>query len=169
VKTYLLFDGEFVKIGKSANPKKRLATFQTASAASLHLITVIDGDVERELHTRFASTRVRGEWFFLSYELRMFITETTGNYFPVPFFTWLSAQKDRKDVVGQFAVIALSDRKFPRRANRLHLLMQHYPLHQKAFRKVAKLVHREWREFVRTGKRTWAATHKRETPWFGIL
>jgi hypothetical protein len=44
---------------------RRVATLQTASPAPLVLLACMDGDrqAEARLHRRFASARVRGEWF----------------------------------------------------------------------------------------------------------
>jgi hypothetical protein len=55
----------FVKIGYSNNPSKRLSGLQTASPHDLTLFRVLPGEVEDEhdLHQRFSSHRVRGEWF----------------------------------------------------------------------------------------------------------
>lgn len=54
-----------VKIGLSVRPEKRNAQLQTATAEHLRIVaTVLGGsDMERELHARFASSRLNGEWF----------------------------------------------------------------------------------------------------------
>ena len=57
----------FVKIGYSDKPNKRLKSLQTSSANKLTLVHAVEGDkaLESALHTRFATHRVRGEWFSL--------------------------------------------------------------------------------------------------------
>lgn len=55
-----------IKIGVSRAPAERLSSLLTASPVDLKLLLVTLGgrSEERALHVRFASARVRGEWFF---------------------------------------------------------------------------------------------------------
>ena len=65
------------KIGfTKAHPEKRLANLQTGSPGELVLCVMHPGtpDTERQLHERFASSRIRGEWFELTDELRAYMT-----------------------------------------------------------------------------------------------
>ena len=59
-----------VKIGLAHDVMKRVYTLQTAHHATLRLLRVFPGGkrVERELHQRFRSAHIRGEWFALSAE-----------------------------------------------------------------------------------------------------
>lgn len=54
-----------VKIGRSADPARRLRFLQCGAPDVLSLIRVVDGDIETEkwLHERFAEHHIRGEWF----------------------------------------------------------------------------------------------------------
>lgn len=54
-----------VKIGFSTEPDGRLSTLQTSHHGELKIIAAIEGtrEDERALHERFASVRMRGEWF----------------------------------------------------------------------------------------------------------
>ena len=54
-----------VKIGHAANPRRRLYSLQIGSSLPLSLVALLDGDrkEEADLHRRFASQRIRGEWF----------------------------------------------------------------------------------------------------------
>lgn len=54
-----------VKIGVAADPFKRLSELQTGNHEPLRIIATVEGDVEHEssFHARFASHRLRGEWF----------------------------------------------------------------------------------------------------------
>ncbi len=54
-----------VKIGVAADIVKRVRQLQTNQPVPLRIIRVVEGDpvVERELHRRFHSLRVSGEWF----------------------------------------------------------------------------------------------------------
>jgi hypothetical protein len=64
-------NGGPVKIGRSRFPEQRLAWFQTAHAERLVLRAVVAGEpsFERELHRRFADSRMLGEWFEPTLEL----------------------------------------------------------------------------------------------------
>lgn len=60
---------DLVKIGYTyGDPSRRLSDLQTGQADPLRLMGVADGDevTERNWHARFASSRVRGEWFRLT-------------------------------------------------------------------------------------------------------
>lgn len=69
---YLLneINGEHWKIGKTKSPKDRLRTFNVKLPFRVEFDTLIKTDdrhsLESELHSRFASKRINGEWFALS-------------------------------------------------------------------------------------------------------
>jgi len=72
---YLLktpLDGTLFKIGKASNPYNRLKTFNVKLPFPIQyecLIQTTDMSLlERELHTKFASKRLDGEWFRLDQE-----------------------------------------------------------------------------------------------------
>ena len=69
-----------VKIGRTANARKRLAELQTASAEQLVIRGVITSNRERELHTKFASKRMAGEWFQCDDELEKYMSDLFGPY-----------------------------------------------------------------------------------------
>lgn len=54
-----------IKIGFTANLDYRMEHLQTACPYKLELLATVKGGLgtERELHTRFAEHRIRGEWF----------------------------------------------------------------------------------------------------------
>ena len=66
---YLLQTEHGYKIGKSVNPKSRIASLRTASSFKIHVLAVIYaskmGALERALHASFASKKIRGEWYLL--------------------------------------------------------------------------------------------------------
>lgn len=66
-KTYLMVDSNtgLTKIGFSVNPKKREVTLQSEKP-TISLLKICDNNVEHELHVKYATKRVRGEWFRLS-------------------------------------------------------------------------------------------------------
>lgn len=65
IKTYLVHNPNsgLYKIGKSINPKKRVVEIQGMAGNRLKLLYVIHNDVERELHTKFATQCHYSEWF----------------------------------------------------------------------------------------------------------
>lgn len=79
---YFIRAGEYVKIGKAADPEDRMRGMQTACPFHMRLVGTIDcrsdGGAyiyERKLHHRFRSLRVRGEWFRWDKGLKRFIQE----------------------------------------------------------------------------------------------
>jgi len=66
---YLMVDSQtgFHKIGYSKNPKVRESTL-FSEKPSIELLGAWEGSFsdERELHEKFATTRIRGEWFDLN-------------------------------------------------------------------------------------------------------
>lgn len=60
-------DTSLIKIGTSKNPVYREGTLHSKEP-SIHLIAIWEGDkrVERMLHNKFQTKRVRGEWFRLT-------------------------------------------------------------------------------------------------------
>lgn len=66
-KTYFLRDAitEYTKIGKSIDINRRLKEIKSANP-TVELITVIDKDIELELHHEYEHKRMNGEWFNLT-------------------------------------------------------------------------------------------------------
>jgi hypothetical protein len=62
---YFISCGPFIKIGRTHDVPRRLATLQVGSPYPLKLLIEMDGGerVEKELHARYAAYRVGGEWF----------------------------------------------------------------------------------------------------------
>ena len=80
---YFIRDGNYIKIGISVDPWKRLASFQTSHHNELELLAVMPGseDLEAGLHRSFARFSKRGEWFEQNPQLLAFI-ETVRTTFP---------------------------------------------------------------------------------------
>lgn len=74
---YFIGSGSAIKIGRSVNPRKRLASLQTAHHDKLELLAVMPGDTHTEanLHLMFAAYRLNGEWFRDCEEIRNYISE----------------------------------------------------------------------------------------------
>jgi len=68
-------NGKRVKIGRSINPASRLKSLQSGSPSALRLVAVWPGgnSLERQLHERFATSRLHGEWFAMSAAIAMYI------------------------------------------------------------------------------------------------
>lgn len=62
---YFIQAGEYIKIGLSDNPKKRLARLQTANPNKLELLCTVEGGIKEEgmYHLYFEECRAHGEWF----------------------------------------------------------------------------------------------------------
>jgi hypothetical protein len=65
--TYLMFDGNYYKIGKSKNPLMRLKALKTGNP-NIELLAYTDKIEEKYLHNRFFESKIGGEWFNLSKE-----------------------------------------------------------------------------------------------------
>lgn len=83
--TYVAQRQGWVKIGRTIELKNRLAALRQGHCsmpvgmfhwAPLHLLTVFPGDSEKELHTRWATDRVRGtEWFTPGWDMSVWLDE----------------------------------------------------------------------------------------------
>lgn len=72
-------DVGLIKIGLAKNIRKRLSGLDSQSAVALTFLGYVPGGraVELELHARFGSHRVRGEWFHPVEELLALIAEAS--------------------------------------------------------------------------------------------
>jgi len=98
--TYLMFDGEFCKIGYSNNPEQRLRGFKVA-VPECKLICYGRGITESQLHTMFAKNRVKGEWFYLNFndvaKITKLITDQNSEEIQViQFSRWLDENWDKE-------------------------------------------------------------------------
>lgn len=73
---YFIRSGEHIKIGKSDNPWKRIATLQTGNPEPLEILAIAPGGMEFEagLQEAFGSDCERGEWYRQSERLMAFIS-----------------------------------------------------------------------------------------------
>ena len=64
-KTYIVRStiSGLIKIGKSFTPEQRIRTLSFQSGGNLKALLILDRDIESDLHSRFCSLRVHGEWF----------------------------------------------------------------------------------------------------------
>jgi len=72
---YFLRSGDLIKIGFATNVQRRISSLQIANPAPLVLLATMKGSPRREkqLHHRFRSLRVSGEWFSPGANLLKFI------------------------------------------------------------------------------------------------
>ena len=70
-----------VKIGYTKNIKNRIAELQTSNARELKVLLLLPGRLEEEekYHVMFSDDKVRGEWFYLSTEIKDFIKSMYNN------------------------------------------------------------------------------------------
>lgn len=75
---YFIKCNNYVKIGRSIDPKRRLVDLQTGNPFKLTLIrTLNEKDFEESaLHKKFNRFRVRGEWFRYSETIKMFVASS---------------------------------------------------------------------------------------------
>ena len=73
---FLRRSDEAIKIGYSAQPKVRVTTLR-GKHGDLEVLALMRGgrDEERALHSRFAMSRLEGEWFTATPELLAFVAE----------------------------------------------------------------------------------------------
>ncbi len=64
---YCITDGEYIKIGYSVAPEKRIAELQTGNARPLALLGKVEGTLadEAALHSKYIKQNVLAEWFRL--------------------------------------------------------------------------------------------------------
>lgn len=79
IKTYLIQDGDTVKIGKSMDPEQRLRTLQVSSVRTLKLVAVLDAP-EADVHAACRPFHIRGEWFRWCPELRRAVRAIEAAY-----------------------------------------------------------------------------------------
>ena len=54
---------KLIKIGKTIDVESRIKSLECGSGGKLHILAVLNGNKERELHKKFSNSRVHGEWF----------------------------------------------------------------------------------------------------------
>lgn len=71
-----------IKLGLARDPTTRLGSLQTAHDEQLFLRATWEGELrdERALHTRFAASRLRGEWFGLTPDVKAFVDSRRETY-----------------------------------------------------------------------------------------
>lgn len=70
-------DNQFVKIGVTEDPIRRMAGLQTSTPYTLKLLAVMPGGREEEsaIHLRFRRYAVRGEWFRTAFDVARYAAE----------------------------------------------------------------------------------------------
>jgi hypothetical protein len=79
---YFIKSGEFVKIGKTRDPRQRLRELQTGNPQRLRILCVVPGgeEVEKEIHRKFNHLRQGGEWFTHAQEIDDMIAQLTAAF-----------------------------------------------------------------------------------------
>lgn len=78
MKTYLIQDGEYYKIGRAFDVNKRLCNL-TCSNIRLKIVSFGYADIEYDLHKIFEKKRIKREWFCLNDADVSFIINKFGN------------------------------------------------------------------------------------------
>lgn len=70
---------KLIKIGRSADPERRLDELRLLSPVELEIIGMVDGGARREaeMHQQFAKYRSHGEWFHAAQEIKTFAWRET--------------------------------------------------------------------------------------------
>lgn len=63
--TYIIFDGEYVKIGRSYEPLRRLMSIKANNPRTIIVLALLPGDQEKELFEQYDKYHHCGEWFKL--------------------------------------------------------------------------------------------------------
>lgn len=72
-KTYFILCDNFIKVGSSDDPKSRLTLLQCGNPYKLHLLKVVEEDIEKEVQEKFYHLRTNGEWFYYDDKLKEFV------------------------------------------------------------------------------------------------
>ncbi len=67
MKTYLIFDGIYYKIGRTTNIEKRFKTIKSNNPNAI-LLAYINSDIEQELHNKYREYVYYNEWFLIKDE-----------------------------------------------------------------------------------------------------
>ena len=72
---YFIQQENYIKIGFTTNPIRRVNTIQVSLPIKLNVLLIIDGDVklEKEIHNLFSTIRTRGEWFLFDSSIEDYI------------------------------------------------------------------------------------------------
>lgn len=74
--TYIIFmTNGFFKIGKSNNPKKRIATLKTANPMIVESVIILPSNHEDYLHSCFHKFRINREWFLFGYNDNVMLSD----------------------------------------------------------------------------------------------
>lgn len=74
---YFMLHGDYVKIGQSTEPYRRLIEFQTGAPEMLKILAIIlgKGEIEKYCHKKLKHLHHRGEWFKYTKEIDALIEE----------------------------------------------------------------------------------------------
>lgn len=110
---YFIKAGDFVKIGRTKNMAKRLQWIKGACPLEIRLVASIENEgwSEAAWHKAFRATRVRGEWFHATEELRLAIEYAVAGDDWVCILSDTELQtKDERHASVRFAQSSLRDK-----------------------------------------------------------
>lgn len=85
--TYLIQQGECLKIGYTTDVKKRLRQYRTHNV-DFKLLYVLKGNEEKELHNKFSKFKFKNEWFNFDDEIvKYFENNSNKDFSPLTYDT----------------------------------------------------------------------------------
>lgn len=133
--TYFVCQGDFVKIGATSNPERRINGLQTGFPDPLEVLVVVHSNVisESQGHLRFAHLRASGEWFRAEPELLDFIetlkSEQAAHYERQKLITALRSKRhqmaEREQGIVSNVIEILKNMHTPADAKRLQPFLTH--------------------------------------------
>lgn len=80
---YAISNGTDIKVGYSANVKRRLKQLNTGSAVNLYILCTFTGgrELESQIHNRFKGCRINREWFRAENELLDYLNSMSEDYY----------------------------------------------------------------------------------------
>ncbi len=79
-------DSDVVKIGWSADLRRRLGNLTSSNHQALRVLAIVPGGAELEalFHERFSEDRIHGEWFRLSPSIRALVESINAGHYQAP-------------------------------------------------------------------------------------
>ena len=120
-----------IKIGYSADPKRRFAQIDSYSPLHLTLVAAVEGGaaIEHRLHQKFAPSRKKHEWFFPSDELCSLLKAAQEDHFDI--YEYLDITTDEKRLLTEIKDDPHRKRRKPKKTeDNIERMVFECPLHR---------------------------------------